>query len=85
MFRALIMAAIVNLPDLGVGDAEMGFTTQQKIDVYHDFLEKNLDTGLNKLVDNVIGSDAAEITKEDFLDNLQKPENAKILTSYGCR
>ena len=85
MFRALVMAAIENLPDLGVGDEKLGYTTQEKIDEYKASIEKRLDKGLDKLAEAMIEKDATEVTKEVFVENLCKPENAKILTSYGFR
>ena len=85
MFRSLILAGIEKLPELGVGKTDEGFTTKDKIDAYQTNLQKHLDTGVNKLVDTVLGSAVQDVAKELFVTNLQKKENAMILSSHGFR
>ena len=85
MLRALVVVGIENLLKLGVGNTDVGFTTQENIDAYQNSLVRNLDTALDKVVDDVIGFENQNVTKAAFVENLQKPENAQILTSYGFR
>ena len=55
MLRALVVVGIENLLKLGVGNTDVGFTTQENIDAYQNSLVRNLDTALDKVVDDVIG------------------------------
>ena len=85
MFRALIRAGIEKLPELGIGKTDDGFTTKDRIDAYRAKLESNIDAGVTKLVDNVLGSAVQDVAKELFVTNLQKKENSMILSSHGFR
>ena len=82
MLRALIVVGIEKLPPLGVGDTAQGFLSQDKIDAYVASLEKNLDTGIEKLVKNVLGGEIDEIEKDVFIANMCKKENEKIVFFY---
>ena len=85
MLRSLVLIGIEKLLKLGVGNTDVGFTTQEEIDAYQKALISKLDAAVEKLVEQVIGFEKKDVTKEDFVENLQKPENAQILTSYGFR
>ena len=85
MFTALIGAGIAKLPELGVGNTDEGFTTKEKIDAYQVKIGKNLDTGVEKLVNNVLGEETTDVEKDTFIENLCKPANAKVLSSHGFR
>jgi len=85
MFIALLNAGIGRLPELGVGSEEEGFTTKEKIDAYQVSLSKNFDSGVDKLVNQLLGNDITDVEKDTFITNLQKPENSKVLSSSGFR
>ena len=53
-----------------MGNTDVWFTKQEKIDAYQESLVKTLDAALYKVVDDVIGFDNQNITKAGFVENL---------------
>ena len=63
MLRSLVLIGIEKLLKLGVGNTDVGFTTQEEIDAYQKALISKLDAAVEKLVEQVIGFEKKDVTK----------------------